>query len=49
MSAKGSIKSNDFARGAASKGQVSQADKQAQREALLAKARQKAAQTQTDK
>lgn len=42
MSTKGSIKSNDFARGASNKGTVSAEDKKSKREALLAKARQKA-------
>jgi len=46
---KGTIKSNDFARGAASKGAVDQKQKQAARLALLAQARQKskAAATET--
>lgn len=39
---KGTIKSNDFARGAAAQGKVDQKQKQAARQALLAQARQKA-------
>lgn len=42
MSTKGTIKSNDFSRGAAQQGQVSREQKQSQRAALLAQARQKA-------
>ncbi|AIG65651.1 hypothetical protein ACRHK7_05760 [Weissella tructae] len=42
MSTKGTLKSNDFSRGAAQKGQVTREQKQAQRAALLAQARQKA-------
>jgi hypothetical protein len=39
MTSKGSIKSNDFARGAGQKGQVTQDEKKAARQALLEKAR----------
>ena len=42
MMGKGTIKSNDFARGAASKGAVTRDQKLSAREALLAKARAKA-------
>jgi hypothetical protein len=40
MTSKGSIKSNDFARGANRKGTVTLDEKQAARKALLEKARQ---------
>lgn len=39
---KGTIKSNDFARGAAKKGQVTADQKKSARQALLAQAKQKA-------
>jgi len=42
MSTKGTLKSNDFSRGAAKQGQVTREQKQAQRAELLAQARQKA-------
>ena len=42
MTAKGSIKSNDFSRGANLKGTVTQDQKKNAREALLAQARAKA-------
>lgn len=48
MTSKGSIKSNDFSRGANAKGKVTLEQKQAAREALLAKARQKAQQDQNE-
>ncbi|MBM7617053.1 hypothetical protein JOC36_000602 [Weissella uvarum] len=48
MSTKGTIKSNDFAQGAASKGQVSAEQKKAKRAALLEQAKQKA-QNKADK
>ncbi|MDR3241956.1 MAG: hypothetical protein LBT37_07260 [Lactobacillaceae bacterium] len=41
MASKGSIKNNDFSRGASTKGQVSQEDKIAARKALLAAAKNK--------
>ena len=45
---KGTIKSNDFARGAASKGAVTRDPKQSARQALLEKARAKAKATATE-
>ncbi|QIL50711.1 hypothetical protein G7084_04900 [Weissella coleopterorum] len=41
MTTKGSIKNNDFSRGASKKGQVTQTEKQQARQALLASAKAK--------